>query len=715
MADTKWIWRCHIDLTDANPKVWEFFRPFVELHDASVWTMPEFVPASLEMDRVVTAPPCIDPLSVKNLELALPFCQELTRQCRIGVRPIVSGEPLRSWKDPVGSDRRFRIVRTGARRPARARQLDGHRRPRGFRVWEETEQRAATAISSCSQPPPVGSRADQRVRRIANVVIEVDPQIRPHRERSAVEAPPCHRRRAGGIKLQIRDGFDGYLVDSVESADRTIELLADPVGADGPGGRAASTCATTSSDPRVWDGSSVQRPPRMIIVSHRGPFGFSLDDTGALTPTRGPGGLAATLHLLAGADVLTDATCMSAALSDGDQQAMRAPSLPDVGTDVRFVALEPDAHRLHYEVVSNEVLWFLFHGIFDLPRTPTFGRAFRDAWEAYVSVNEAFAAAVIDAAPDGDTVLVQDYPLALVPGLLAAARPDLRIAYFAHTPFCGPGGIRVLPEDVATMLCRSLAVRPSGLHTERWAHAYEASAREVLGADAELAPRSRLRSDPTLTRSPRSRPRPPCVTRPRARRAGRRPNPDLPQRPIDLTKNIRAVRRVRAVRGHPECARVVFVAMLNSSRATVAEYIAYREEVDAAAALVNEHWATPSWQPLVVDTRDDFEQTVAGFLRYDVLFVNPIKDGLNLVAKEGPLVNERNGVLCLSREAGAYDELGHAALAVQPFDIEQNVAALHAALSMGADERAQRAAALREAASARPPEVWLRDLVTHAR
>ena len=133
MADTKWIWRCHIDLTDANPTVWEFFRPFVEIHDASVWTMPEFVPASLDMDRVVHAPPCIDPLSVKNLDLAMPFCQELTRQYGVDVhRPIVCQvSRFDPWKDPVGVIEAFRIVRErGPRRAARARGLDGDRRPR---------------------------------------------------------------------------------------------------------------------------------------------------------------------------------------------------------------------------------------------------------------------------------------------------------------------------------------------------------------------------------------------------------------------------------------------------------------------------------------------------------------------------------------------------------------------------------------------------------
>ncbi|MET0628932.1 MAG: glycosyltransferase [Acidimicrobiia bacterium] len=243
MADTKWIWRCHIDLTDANPKVWEFFRPFVELHDASVWTMPEFVPASLEMDRVVTAPPCIDPLSVKNLELALPFCQELTRQYGIDVhRPIVCQvSRFDPWKDPVGVIDAFRIVRE--RVPDAQLVLAGSMAtddPEGFRVWEETEAARAgdRDIFLLSNLHQVGSVQINAFQRIANVVIQKS--IREGFGLTVSEAlwkgRPVIGGRAGGIKLQIRDGFDGYLVDSVEEcADRTIELLADPVGADALG------------------------------------------------------------------------------------------------------------------------------------------------------------------------------------------------------------------------------------------------------------------------------------------------------------------------------------------------------------------------------------------------------------------------------------------------------------------------------------------------
>jgi trehalose 6-phosphate synthase len=159
----------------------------------------------------------------------------------------------------------------------------------------------------------------------------------------------------------------------------------------------------------------------------------------------------------------------------------------------------------------------------------------------------------------------------------------------------------------------------------------------------------------------------------------------------------------------------VFVAMLNRSRSNLAEYLAYEHEVEQAAERVNDRWGNDRWQPVVVDTRDDYERTVAGFIRYDVLLVNPVKDGLNLVAKEGPLVNRRDGVLLLSPEAGAYDELHDAVLPIHPYDIEQGAAVLHRALEMADTERAPRAARLRELSAAHTPASWLRELLTHAR
>jgi trehalose synthase len=240
---TRWIWRCHIDLTVANPAVWEFFRPFVELHDASVWTLAEFVPSSLKMDHVVELHPCIDPLSVKNLDLARPFCEELTRQYGIDTkRPIVCQiSRFDPWKDPIGVVDAFRIVRDQV--PDAQLLLAGSMAtddPEAFRVWEETEQARAgdRDIHLLSNLHQVGSVQINAFQRIANVMVQKS--LREGFGLTVSEAlwkgRPVVGGHAGGIKLQVIDGFNGYLVDSIEScAQRVIDLLADPVGADAMG------------------------------------------------------------------------------------------------------------------------------------------------------------------------------------------------------------------------------------------------------------------------------------------------------------------------------------------------------------------------------------------------------------------------------------------------------------------------------------------------
>jgi trehalose synthase len=240
---TRWIWRCHIDLTAANPTVWEFFRPFVELHDASVWTMDEFIPASLKMDRVECHPPCIDPLSVKNLDLATPFCIELTRQYGIDpARPIMCQiSRYDPWKDPVGVIEAFRLVREQV--PDAQLLLAGSMAtddPEAFRVWEETEQARAgdRDIYLLSNLHQVGSVQINAFQRIATVVVQKS--LREGFGLTVSEAlwkgRPVVGGDAGGIKLQVMDGYDGYLVHGIEDcARRVIDLLADPVGADALG------------------------------------------------------------------------------------------------------------------------------------------------------------------------------------------------------------------------------------------------------------------------------------------------------------------------------------------------------------------------------------------------------------------------------------------------------------------------------------------------
>jgi trehalose 6-phosphate synthase len=161
--------------------------------------------------------------------------------------------------------------------------------------------------------------------------------------------------------------------------------------------------------------------------------------------------------------------------------------------------------------------------------------------------------------------------------------------------------------------------------------------------------------------------------------------------------------------------RVVFVAMLYPSRQTLPEYLAYANEIEQTVARVNDRWATRDWTPILLDERDDFPRSIAAMQRYDVLLVNPIKDGLNLVAKEGPAINRRDGLLCLSREAGAWEELRTAAIPVHPYDLDDAAHALDQALATPLDERATAAAKLRSLATARTPSNWAADLVAHAK
>jgi len=455
-----------------------------------------------------------------------------------------------------------------------------------------------------------------------------------------------------------------------------------------------------------------------VVVSNRGPYRFVENADGSFGVRPAAGGLSSALRpLLTSGAAGEGASWVAAALSDSDRAAIRAGAVVEPGIGLHLLDLDPALQRLHYDIVSNQVLGFLHHGLFDLVRRPRFDHRFREAWRAYDEVNQTFARAVTALADENDAVLVQDYHLALVPGYLSKARPDLRVVHFTHIPFCGPNSIRVLPTAVAEALCASMASVPCGFHAERWAKAYQASAREVLGNDTAapvfVAPLGPHAEQLEATASSDE-----------AVAAGREIDALVGDRSlivrsdrIDPAKNI--VRGFLAydllLAAHADLReRVVFLALLNASRESLPEYQAYHQEVETAAARVNERWRTPAWEPIVVDTRDDFTQTTAALKRYNVLVVNSIKDGLNLVAKEGPLLNERNGVLCLSPDAGAWDELAGAALAIHPFDIEQSAAALYEGLTMPDEERNARAEALRARAAARTPRDWLDNQLSQA-
>jgi trehalose 6-phosphate synthase len=455
----------------------------------------------------------------------------------------------------------------------------------------------------------------------------------------------------------------------------------------------------------------------VLVISNRGPFRFERGPGGSFASRPGAGGVASALTpLLLGLE--EPITWVAAALSDDDRAAIRAGATAVDGMTLELLDVDPRLARLHYDVISNATLWFLHHGLFDLPRRPRFDRHWREAWSAFVEVNRKFADQAARAAADGDIVLVQDYQLSMVPGFLRASRPDLRIVHFSHTPFCDPGAIRVLPDDVAIALCSSMASVRCGFHTGRWAAAYEACVRAVLGPDA---PFGGAFAAPLAPDAPSLH----AVAEGAAAKAAAAELDELVGDRALLLRTDRIDPSKNVVRGflayerlleeHPEWReRVVFVAMLNASRETLAEYAAYRQEIAQAVERVNRTWGTAGWQPVVLDERDDFARSVAGLGRYDVLLVNPLKDGLNLVAKEGPLLNRRGGVVCLSPEAGAYDELHDAVLRTHPYDIDQTADALYRALSMPTGERDAMASRLQALAGARTSRDWFDELVRQA-
>jgi trehalose 6-phosphate synthase len=450
----------------------------------------------------------------------------------------------------------------------------------------------------------------------------------------------------------------------------------------------------------------------IVIVSNRGPVSFNHDESGSLVPKRGAGGLVSGIGPVVAS---SDATWIAAAISDGDRLAAARGTLEAEGFRARLLAIDPEVYRQAYEVVSNQVLWYIHHGLYDLPRSPAFESDFRAAWGAYRSMNARFADAVLEEAPNGAIVLVQDFHLALMGRDLAEHRPDLAAVHFSHTPFAPPVWLRVLPESVAAELLAAMcAYRACGFHTQRWADDFTASCRELLA----LSPRtfvSPLPADPDVSDVACSSACDDALASIEAVVGDRLVIGRVDR--IELSKNI--VRGFMAfddlLARHPEWReRVVFVASVYPSRQALAEYRQYQADVEAVVGKINGRWGTPSWSPVVLDTSDDYPRSVALLRRADVLLVNPLRDGLNLVAKEGALVNERDFVLCLSPEAGVWSELGSVALPVHPFDVAGTADTLDRALRMSPDARRSHAAALRELAERRRPADWLADQLAAA-
>jgi trehalose 6-phosphate synthase len=457
---------------------------------------------------------------------------------------------------------------------------------------------------------------------------------------------------------------------------------------------------------------------KLIVVSNRGPVTFDREVGGARVARRGGGGLVTALRSLV---AMHDVTWIASAMTDEERAVAEEAggrAIDETARDgspyrLRLVAHEPTAYDWFYNVVANPTLWFLQHYLWNLAQAPNLDRGLHHAWdEGYVAVNAGFAEAVIaelEAEPEA-AVFFHDYHLYLAPRFVRTRVPDAALAHFIHVPWPQPDYWHVLPGAIRRAVHDGLLANDVvGFHTDRWRRNFLRSCVDIVGAESNFidctaeydgrrvaATSHPISVDPSefdeLAASEAVRQRESELAESRPEWLVLRVDRTDPSK--NVVRGFRAFERFLA--DHPELhGRVGMLALLDPSRQDIPEYAEYLGAIQRTARVVNDRFQREGWTPIELRIEDDFLTSVAAYKQYDVLLVNAIFDGLNLVAKEAPLVNGRDGVLVLSENAGAHEELSEWALTVNPFDITGQAEAIHAALEMPAEERARRAEAMR--------------------
>lgn len=484
---------------------------------------------------------------------------------------------------------------------------------------------------------------------------------------------------------------------------------------------------------------------QLLVAANRGPAGFVPADDGGFAAVRGPGGVVTALGALAR---YAEPIWIAAAQSLGDYARAAMPDTPDgdvVATvdgarhRLRFVTPGAEAYDRYYNVIANPLLWFVQHYLWDLTSAPEIDAATWDAWHSgYVVVNEQFATTILaardDTASHEPLIMIHDYHLYLCPRLVRRQAPGALIHYFVHIPWPGPEYWRVLPRLMRAAICDGLlgsdivgfqtaidarnfllccdAVLASATidldrHTVDYAGRQTTVRTYPISVDVASVREAAARPD-TVAR----------LTAYQAERAGRLiVRTDRVEPSKNILRGFSAYREL--LEAHPEWrGQVTFLALLSPSRLSVPLYRDYLDRVQVLVGTINAAFSAPGWQPIDLRFTSGYSEALAGLRSYDVLLVNSLFDGMNLVAKEGALVNERDGVLVLSEGAGAYQQLRGAALGIAPCDVTGTAEALHQALVMPADERCQRARQLRALVERDDNMAWLQaqfdDLITAA-
>jgi trehalose 6-phosphate synthase len=468
----------------------------------------------------------------------------------------------------------------------------------------------------------------------------------------------------------------------------------------------------------------------LLIASNRGPIEFERDASGELTHRRGAGGLVTALsHVMRS----VPGRWVASAMSSGDREVVRSRQDDHIDVEVdgdvfhlRYLLFDRENFDRYLNRVSNWIFWFLLHGLWDLPSQPRFDHKTREAWEAYKFVNRRFAEVLAEelAGQESTTpVMLHDYHLMLAAKYLRELKPGAFTYHFMHIPWTQPEMMSILPGDMTRETLEGLLSNDLvGFQTERWGRNFMRCCEELLGAKVDWDARvvryqdqeTSVRHYPisidvgTVRQLAASDEGQTHLTRLQRLLGDRKLIVRVDR--LELSKNV--VRGLLAyeqfLKSYPEwIGRVVHLALLYPSRQALVEYRAYEAHVLEVHDRINAELGTDDWQPIVLLNEDDYVRALSCLTRYDVLIVNPLVDGMNLASKEGPAVNQNDGVLILSRNAGAWYELSHGAIGVNPYDISEMAEAIQVGLEMDPDERRDRAAALRETVERNDPAKWV--------
>jgi trehalose 6-phosphate synthase len=468
---------------------------------------------------------------------------------------------------------------------------------------------------------------------------------------------------------------------------------------------------------------------RLLIATNRGPVSFTSGADGALRARRGSGGLVTALgQVWRHAPV----TWVASAMGEGDRRAARDLALLDraVGDEqlrLRFVVVERAAYEAAYSVIANPLLWFLQHQMWNLPERPVIDAATMRAWErGYVAVNEAVARAVLAQVGRGDAqprIMLHDYHLYLAAGPIRNARPGAVLSHFTHIPW-PPSSIwqTVSPQIREGIMRGLLANDVLGFQTERYAHNFLRAAESFVpearvdyeASDVQWKRRTiNVRAYPISIDVEATRRI--AASRPARRRAaellaGARERILVRVDRLEPSKNI--LRGFTAfeslLQRHPRWrGRVSFLAFLVPSRTGLREYGYYARRVQDAVEAINARFSRAGHAPVQIFYENNYSQALAGLSIADVVLVNPLIDGMNLVAKEAAVVSERDAVIVLSETAGAHDQMADGVLSVAPADVVGTADALAAALEMSLEERRRRLARLRRGVEREDITWWL--------